>query len=208
MNINGYNPGYSSALHSEGVYPLRQGAGPGTRTFGEAIVVPLSEDPERFLGCYGDGYGQQVLAEYTEDSTQEDPIVRLRGKSFTGDFDYTVHLNEIDPSHAAVPELYALWRHEKTDTGEGTFFLPPGVGDACSFQERYGLTGMVGRYAGTCRAQGYLSYALSAEGLLRFYQKFMEKRAQEQYDGYLDALLDAVVEPEITTEQWLALIGS
>lgn len=59
----------------------------------------------------GDGLGQSAYIEYTEDSTAEDPIVRITGNSLSGEYDQIVHINDIDPDNATYPELCALFRH-------------------------------------------------------------------------------------------------
>lgn len=64
----------------------------------------------------GDGLGQSVYAEYTKDSTTEDPIVRITGNSLSGSFDREIHINDIDPSYASFAEMCALIGHLK-ETG-------------------------------------------------------------------------------------------
>lgn len=63
---------------------------------------------------------QEVYAEYTADSTSEDPIVRVFGTSDSGPFDFTCHIKDIDPSDASYAELAALFGHlEKTGAFQG-----------------------------------------------------------------------------------------
>lgn len=65
---------------------------------------------------YGqNGVFQEIYAEYTADSTPEDPIVRITGTSDSGPFDFTCHINNVDPSNTSYAELAALYGHlEKT----------------------------------------------------------------------------------------------
>lgn len=64
---------------------------------------------------------QEVYAEYTADSTSEDPIVRVSGTSDSGPFDFTCHIKDIDPSDASYAELAALFGHlEKTGAFQGS----------------------------------------------------------------------------------------
>ena len=60
--------------------------------------------------------GQSVHVMYEEDSTPEDPVVRIFGNSQSGEYEEIVHINEIDPSNATYPELCALLAH-KNRTG-------------------------------------------------------------------------------------------
>ena len=58
----------------------------------------------------GIGY-QTVYAEYTSDSTDEDPVVRIKGQASDGEFDFTCHINDIDPKQASYAEMCALFGH-------------------------------------------------------------------------------------------------
>lgn len=64
------------------------------------------------------GEGDYFRAEYTSDSTEEDPIVRISGKSGGGSFDYVRHLRDIRPGSATLPEMYALTGHLRLRQGE------------------------------------------------------------------------------------------
>lgn len=61
--------------------------------------------------CSGEHYGQSYTAEYTPDSTDEDPIARISGTASGGDFDFTRHIRDIDPSNASYAELCALYTY-------------------------------------------------------------------------------------------------
>ncbi len=61
--------------------------------------------------------GQSVSVSYTEDSTAEDPIVRVTGASLSGKFDFTCHINDIDTRNASYAELFALSQHQKHTQG-------------------------------------------------------------------------------------------
>ena len=61
---------------------------------------------------YSGGIGYQtVYAEYTFDSTEEDPVVRIKGQASDGEFDFTCHINNIDPKQASYAEMCALFGH-------------------------------------------------------------------------------------------------
>ena len=66
---------------------------------------------------------QTVYAEYTQASTPEDPIVRIKGVCGRGEYEFTRHLNDIDPSHASYAELCALWGHLKKTGQSGGLVL-------------------------------------------------------------------------------------
>lgn len=64
------------------------------------------------------GEGDYFRAEYTPDSTEEDPIVRISGKSGGSSFDYVRRLRDICPGSATLPEMYALAGHLRLRQGE------------------------------------------------------------------------------------------
>ncbi len=68
-------------------------------------------------GIKGNRVNQSVYVSYTEESTADDPIVRIRGEADSGSFDFTCHINEIDPRGASYAELSALYGH-LVKTGE------------------------------------------------------------------------------------------
>lgn len=57
------------------------------------------------------GGTQTVYAEYTPDSTAEDPVARIRGNNHDGEFDFICHINDIDPANASYAEMCALFGH-------------------------------------------------------------------------------------------------
>ena len=46
------------------------------------------------------GFLQSYCAHYTEDSTAEDPVVRISGVGDNGPFDFLCHLKDVDPANA------------------------------------------------------------------------------------------------------------
>ena len=76
----------------------------------------------------GDGSGQSAYIEYTDYSTENDPVVRIMGKSLSGEYDQIVHINDIDPSNATYPELCALFRHLHK-TGQADTYQLTGIVD-------------------------------------------------------------------------------
>lgn len=62
----------------------------------------------------GMGDGQDVHVLLMEGSTEEDPVVRIKGHSYNGEFDFTCHINDIDPRNASYAEMCALvsWQNK------------------------------------------------------------------------------------------------
>lgn len=116
---------------------------------------------------------QEIYAEYTADSTPEDPVVRVTGTADSGPFDFTCHLSDIDPSNASYAELAALYGHlvktgaYRGDVGGGV--LPTGL-ESGDVTERRDYLGAISRhqydrrFGGVCRAQ--------ASELLALYQRY------------------------------------
>lgn len=61
-------------------------------------------------GGVGSANVQTYEAEFTEDSTDEDPIVRITGTASSGAFAFICHIRDIDPANASYAELAALNR--------------------------------------------------------------------------------------------------
>lgn len=133
----------------------------------------------------GDGLGQQVYADYTKDSTPEDPIVRISGESLSGSFDFIVHINDIDPRHASYAELCALVGH-KSKIGEyksRSGWLDPvpvdvEVGDFIKPQNF--LSKIKTSIANNCR-NGCPQIYQDGERLLAFYENFLEKNGKDSW---------------------------
>ena len=88
----------------------------------EPMRLYLRTEKSVYSGGIGEG-NQTVYAEYTEDSTEEDPIVRILGKSSSGEYEFIRHINDIDPAQASYAEMCALFGHlQKT----GQFTRGPG----------------------------------------------------------------------------------
>lgn len=67
----------------------------------------------------GIGNGQDVHVLLMEGSTEEDPVVRIKGHSYSGEFDFTCHINDIDPRNASYAEICALfgWQRKLDSSG-------------------------------------------------------------------------------------------
>ena len=137
---------------------------------------------ENCLYTGGDGRGQNTYIEYTDQSTPEDPIVRISGKSLSGPYDKTVHINDIDPRYATYPELCAVMKHlEKTGKYKSSLStwtaLPFGV-DRGDFSKRQNFAQSI--QACIVKNQRY-NPAMSKVGveLLTLYEKFAKAHARK-----------------------------
>lgn len=117
---------------------------------------------------------QTVYAEYTADSTPEDPIVRVTGASDSGSYDFTCHIKDIDPSNASYAELAALFGHlGKTGAYQGgqgsrsSGAVPTGL-ETGDITERRDYLSMIGRHQYDCRFGG--ACRAEAAELLALYQ--------------------------------------
>ena len=88
-----------------------------------SIHLYLRTEKTVYSGGIGEGY-QTVYAEYTDDSTEEDPVVRILGKSSSGEYEFICRINDIDPTQASYAEMCALFGHlQKT----GKYTSSPGI---------------------------------------------------------------------------------
>ena len=80
-------------------------------TAAEMITMRLPHQNCVYTGGLRNRVNQNVYAEYTEESTEDDPIVRISGEADSGPFDFTCHINDIDPRNASYAEMSALYGH-------------------------------------------------------------------------------------------------
>lgn len=100
----------------------------GRQSAGALPMEPEQETNRIYFGGYGEH--QQFTVTLTDDSTDEDPIVRITGVSASGKFDYIRHIRDINPTRASYAELGALLGYQRK-IGKSTgaqFPLPAGVG--------------------------------------------------------------------------------
>lgn len=167
---------------------------------------------------------QELYAEYTADSTPEDPIVRVSGTSDSGSYDFTCHISEIDPSNASYAELAALFGHlEKSGAFQsGLRFapsvLPTGL-EAGDIAERRDYLGMIERhqydnhFGGACKAQAaellalYQPYAsgasaLSAQGASELdHRDFLKKDLLSSLDAFKSSALERMKKAKENQEE-------
>ncbi len=145
----------------------------------EGQTLPVLYLPTENTLYSGGTNRQTVYAEYTADSTAEDPIVRIRGESSGGEYDFTCRISDIDPERASYAEMCALWGHLRK-TGELSFqfggrdrpVIPYGV-EVGDVTRRQNYMGMINRM--TTSNQFDQANQISARELLDIYQKFTGK---------------------------------
>lgn len=144
----------------------------------------------------GDGVGQNAYVEYTEDSTVDDPIVRISGHSLSGDYDRIVHINDIDPRNATYPELCALLGHQQKIGNyrpeHGLILAVPCDVDKGDYSQRQNFMQKISSSVQHNQQYGNLSMAFSGEQLIAIYQKFMEKQIQPTNEYKTDFMLDYI----------------
>ena len=154
--------------------------------------------------------GQSVHVMYEENSTPEDPVVRIFGNSQSGAYEEIVHINEIDPSNATYPELCALLAHKNRTgdytSGEKTLLDPVPFGmDRGNYSERGNFVQKIREYGSSNQQSGgyWVSTTGDGESLLDFYNQYMEellKNAKKTQASVLDALsIDCMGRLRVTT---------
>lgn len=164
---------------------------------------------------------QEVYAEYTADSTPDDPIVHVSGTSDSGPYDFTCHIKEIDPSNASYAELAALFGHlEKTGAFQGSLdgrVIPTGLetGDVTAKRD---YLSMIDRhqhddhFGGASKAQAaellalYQPYASSQAGAVRGasaldHGAFMKESLLTSLSDFRTAVLDRMKKAKENEEE-------
>lgn len=60
-----------------------------------------------------------MSARYAEESTEEDPVIRVKVQTASGSQDYDIHVKDVDPADATEIEMFALCNYAD-DKGKGT----------------------------------------------------------------------------------------
>lgn len=124
--------------------------------------------------------GQSVHVMYAEESTPEDPIVRIFGHAQSGEYEKIVHINDIDPTNATYPELCALLAH-KTRTDEytpekGTLLRPLPMGVDCgNYAQKFDCIQMIQEYTSSNNQAGQFYPTASSDSLLEFYNRYLDE---------------------------------
>lgn len=141
--------------------------------------------------------GQNLFVEYAENSTPEDPIVRIRATSNGKSYDFTRHINDIDPSNASYAEMGALVGHlkqigeynESIDNGLAFSPLPMGYEVGNYMQKQNFMAGIRNIASSEMFSQNIV---LSAADYLEMYSSFMQSRQEAKQAAEFDALMAAV----------------
>ena len=150
---------------------------------GSGHTVPMRTENTLYFGGQGDG--QDVLVTLTEDSTEDDPIVRIQGHSLSGEFDFIRHIKDIDPSNASYAEMCALmaWEERVNPSGQKGLLLAAPLGmDVGNVTRRQNFVDLSSQYL----ASGKFSQSIAdqAKRLLELYKKLMQPSATESMQKY------------------------
>lgn len=114
------------AIPDAAALPQRSHPVPGFSAFAESLMAKREKPVHRFIqgpdfflrmgknilcsGGVGSSTPQTYEAEFTAGSTDEAPVVRIRGTSSSGEFGFTCRIRDIDPSNTSYAELAVLNR--------------------------------------------------------------------------------------------------
>lgn len=150
--------------------------------------------PQENTVCSSGRGNQYVYAEYTEDSTPEDPIVRIYCRADSGNYEFTRHIKDIDPSHATYAELAALHGHQEkigaSQKTTGLSALPLGYEMGSFMQKQDFLSGLRNFSMSEMFSPNILQ---DAKDLLNFYTGILDSKKQNvgesvAYRALLDVL--------------------
>lgn len=157
-----------------------------------SFTVYMLDDKCIYSG--GGHNGQSVNVVYTDDSTAEDPIVKIFGKSLSGNYEEVVHLNDIDPTNATYAELCALLAHQNrigayTPTANKLLMPTPLNVDPGSYSERKNYVSLI---QNDVRNTDYVDVIDYTEELLDFFEQYMNPCSEEEEDIFTPAQIDYV----------------
>ena len=127
------------------------------------------------------GGTQTVYAEYAPESTEEDPVARIKGNTNDGEFDFICHINDIDPAKASYAEMCALFGHlQKTgkippeaSSCAGFNVLPCGINTGNVTQRMNYMTAISRMTTSQMFSE---SNRTAAKILLKMYQGFIDRK--------------------------------
>lgn len=139
---------------------------------GPGCTIPMWTEDTVYYGMDDDN--QDVLVTLAEDSTDDDPIVRIQGHSLSGEFDFTCHIKDIDPSNASYAEMCALigWEERINPTQKKGLLMPTPLGmNVGNVTQNQNFVSLSSQYL----ASGMFSPSIAnqTEKLLELYQKLM-----------------------------------
>ncbi len=166
-------------------------------TFPINRVSPTTTPDMLFYEGMGDGQDVHVLL--VEGSTEEDPVVRIKGHSYNGEFDFTCHVKDIDPRNASYAEMCALFGWQRK-------LDPSGFDDKLMFPTPLGMEvgNVLQRQDFVSRSSSYLasgkfspSIADQTKNLLALYDQVIQSNQPDDiqaYCAYRRAADDALME--------------
>lgn len=148
---------------------------------GPECTIPMWTKDTIYYGM--DGNNQDVHVTLAEGSTEDDPIVRIKGHSASGEFDFTRHIKDIDPSNASYAEMCALigWQERINPSGKKGLLMPTPLGmDVGNITQKQNFVGLSSQYL----ASGKFSQSIAdqTKELLKLYQRLMEANHQSPND--------------------------
>lgn len=162
--------------------------------------IPPATDNMLYYGSRVDGQNvQKVHVLLVEGSTEEDPVVRIKGHSYNGEFDFTCHVKDIDPRNASYAEMCALFGWQRK-------LDPSGFDDKLMFPTPLGMEvgNVLQRQDFVSRSSSYLasgkfspSIADQTKNLLALYDQVIQSNQPDDiqaYCAYRRAADDALME--------------
>lgn len=148
---------------------------------GSGVTIPMWTKDTIYYGM--DGNNQDVHVTLAEDSTEDDPIVRIKGHSASGEFDFTRHIKDIDPSNASYAEMCALigWEERIHPSGQKGLLMPTPLGmDVGNVTQKQNFVNLSSQYL----ASGMFGPTIAdqTEKLLELYQKLMSSKGSSAND--------------------------
>ena len=157
---------------------------------GPGCTIPMWSEDTVYYGM--DGNNQDVHVTLAEDSTEDDPIVRIKGHSASGEFDFTRHIKDIDPSNASYAEMCALigWEERINPSGKKGLLMPTPLGmDVGNVTQKQNFVNLSSRYL----ASGKFSPSIAdqTKELLELYRRLMESNhpAPDDFQMYASCRL-------------------
>lgn len=202
------------AMPDASALPRRTRPASGSSAFAESLTAERETPGHRFVqgpdfflrmgenilcsGGVGGSNPQTYEVEFTADSTDEDPIVRIWGTSGSGAFDFTCHIRDIDPSNASYAELAALNRwlyrtgaYQTKFPGQAGSVLPCGMDWGDISKKRDFISEIRGFIASASNASHYPKYGPGIYGyaceLLEAYQEFSRDKVPAGSGGTIAA---------------------
>lgn len=140
---------------------------------GPGATIPMWTEDTVYYGM--DGSNQDIHVTLAEGSTEDDPIVRIKGHSASGAFDFTRRIRDIDPSSASYAEMCALiaWEERVNPSGKKGLLLPAPLGmDVGNVTQKQDFVSLSSQYLAAGKFGP--SIASQTKELLELYQRLIE----------------------------------